>query len=178
MFADANGLIKSAANVTLSTDGTALTVGSVTISGTQISVAGGALDVNGATINNVGAPVAGSDAANKSYVDTAIAAVTIPNLAHAVYKAFGTAAETLVGSVTGFVHRIKVYVGSAYTAGATVTVGITGAAADLVANADLDAEAAGIYTVEIGKLYATPTDIKVFVAGATVGAGTVVVEYL
>jgi hypothetical protein len=178
VFADATGLLKSAANVSLSTDGTALTVGSVTISGTQISVAGGALDVNGATINNVGAPVAGSDAANKSYVDTAIAAVTIPNLAHAVYKAFGTAAETLVGSVTGFVHRIKVYVGSAYTAGATVTVGITGAAADLVANADLDAEAAGIYTVEIGKLYATPTDIKVFVAGATVGAGTVVVEYL
>ena len=178
VFADATGLLKSAANVSLSTDGTALTVGSVTISGTQISVAGGALDVNGATINNVGAPVAGSDAANKSYVDTAIAAVTIPNLAHAVYKAFGTAAETLVGSVTGFVHRIKVYVGTAYTAGATVTVGITGATADLVANADLDAEAAGIYTVEIGKLYATPTDIKVFVAGATVGAGTVVVEYL
>jgi predicted nucleic acid-binding Zn-ribbon protein len=178
MFADSNGLVKSAANVSLSTDGTALTVGSVTISGTQISVAGGTLDVNGAVIANVAAPVASTDAVNKDYVDTAIAAVTIPNLAHAVYKAFGTAAETLVGSVTGFVHRIKVYVGSAYDAGATVTVGITGATSDLVANTDLDAEAAGIYTVEIGKLYATPTDIKVFVAGSAAGAGTVVVEYL
>jgi predicted nucleic acid-binding Zn-ribbon protein len=178
VFADATGLLQSASGVSVSNDGSALTIGQVTISGTQISVAGGALDVNGATIANVGTPVAGSDAVPKSYVDTAIAAVTVPNIAHAVYKAFGTSAETLVGTVTGFVHRIKVYVGSAYTAGATVTVGITGAASDLVANADLDAEAAGIYSVEIGKMYATPTDIKVFVAGAMTGAGTVVVEYL
>lgn len=48
---------------------------SVTISGGLALTAGTAIDAGGNRIQNVGAPVAGTDAANKDYVDTALTTV-------------------------------------------------------------------------------------------------------
>lgn len=131
--------------------------------------------------------------ATEQYVDDAIAQEVIDRnaaIAAAVqagtsggakahYLAFNQATEAanefVIGSVKGFVHRVKIYVDTIATADNAIQVGITGTNGDVVTTADVDSSVAGVYVVEVAKLYASATDLKLFVAGAT--AGKVIVEY-
>lgn len=171
-----------------------LTAGQVVFAGTGGAVtsdsgmtyAAGVLTV--ATVTGLATPVNASDAVNKSYVDAKVAAVVggaTANSASAAVKAFAFdaagGAVQIAAAVTGFVHRVKVYVNTAFTdAAATLQVGL-GDAVDgsLAATTDLDPSTAACYVVEVGAM-ATAQDLTLFIAPgtSTAGAGYVVIEWI
>lgn len=113
----------------------------------------------------------------KVYTDSKISdQIGAANAARAVYASFN-GADAVIGMVAGFVHRIKVYVTSAVPGSdALIQVGTATVNGQLATTADVDSSTAGLYTVEVNEVYATATELKVFVGGAA--AGKVVVEYL
>lgn len=74
--------------------------------------------------------------------------------------------------------RVLVDVTSAYNAGASLSVGRTGAVDELALADEIDLQTAGIYQVDLRHLYGSSTQALVTVTGATAGACTVVLEYL
>ena len=137
----------------------------------------GRVDVSGAKVVNVADGVAATDAVNKGQLDAAVAAAEV---GHVVSVSTSVAASTgafPIGKVTGLVTRVRVVILNAYNSGATVTVGTDTLASDLVAAADLDESAAGVYIIETAREYQA-ANLVVTIAGATAGAAKVYVEYI
>lgn len=134
-----------------------------------------------ATVSYVDTQDAATLADAKAYADSLVGTSTV-HQAKGVYAAFAyTDTAVTIASITGRVHRVKVYIDAAF-AGTTPTVQVgTDATNGLIAAvADIDPTGAGVYVVELNQNFATATDIKVFVGGTslTAGNGSVIVEYL
>ena len=140
----------------------------------------GNVDVSGAKVVNVADGVAATDAINKGQLDAALDAVAAAEVGHVVSVAASVAAangQVALGAVTGVVTRVRVVILTPYNAGATLTVGTAALSSDLVAAADLDEAAAGVYLIETARDYAA-ADLVVEIAGATQGSAKVYVEYI
>ena len=139
-----------------------------------------ALTVTGGHFAAADAPTAEEHLTNKGYVDAAISAAVgdaSVNTAHGVVASFSGVETVSLGMVTGFVHRVKVYITTGAGAGTDVQVGTTATPNQLVSTADVDSSVAGVYVIEVGQNYATATEL--FIDSALAGvAGTVVVEYI
>lgn len=126
------------------------------------------------------APTLDSHLTNKEYVDAAIASAVgdaSVNTAHGVVASFTGVSTVSLGNVTGFVHRVKVYITAGAGTGADVQVGVTGTPNQLVTTADVDSAVTGVYIIEVAQNYATATELFVDCAEAGV-SGTVVLEYI
>lgn len=123
-------------------------------------------------------PVVSSDVATKGYVDTAIGTAAV-NTAHAVYATFdasaGAVSPTIV-TLTGRVHRVKVFVDTAASDAVSIQVGTDSVNNDVIATTDVDSGTTGMYIVEVNKNYTSSTTLKVFADNGAVGA--VLVEYI
>lgn len=144
----------------------------------------GSVVVSGATIQQVATPVNSTDAANKSYVDSAISAVntTITNNKTDTLQAVtGTLALTtmnLGSPITGRVTSVMINITTAY-AGATFSIGDSGNTSSIVAATDFDETAIGTYVVNCNVEYATATQLIVTVSGtATAGAAFIDATYI
>jgi hypothetical protein len=116
---------------------------------------------------------------SKAYTDSQVAQAVVEaqtNVARAIYASF-SGADAVIGMVKGFVHRIKVYMNVAGSSDSAVQVGTMDVNNDVTTTADVDSSVAGLYTVEVNKMYGTDTQLSIFV-GDVAAAGTVVVEYL
>lgn len=113
----------------------------------------------------------------KAYADTLVSA-GVQNAARAIYMAFDATqgSEVTIGVIAGFVHRIKVYVTAAATTDSSVEIGVTDAHSELASTGDIDSSTVGLYNLEVNHVYATATELKVFMANGA--KGTVVIEYL
>lgn len=113
----------------------------------------------------------------KAYANTLVSA-GVQNAARAIYMAFDATqgSEVTIGVIAGFVHRIKVYVTAAATTDSSVEIGVTGAHSELASTGDIDSSTVGLYNLEVNHVYATATELKVFMANGA--KGTVVIEYL
>ena len=137
----------------------------------------GRVDVSGAKVVNVADGVAATDAVNKGQLDVALAAAEVGHVVSVAASVDSTNGAVALGEITGLVTRVRVVILNAYNAGATVTVGTSTLASDLVAAADLDESAAGVYIIETAREYEA-ADLVVTIAGATAGAAKVYVEYI
>ena len=126
------------------------------------------------------APTLDTHLTNKEYVDAAIASAVgsaSVNTAHGVVASFTGVSTVSLGNVTGFVHRVKVYITAGAGTGADVQVGVTGTPNQLVTTADVDSAVTGVYIIEVAQDYATAPELFVDCAEAGV-SGTVVLEYI
>lgn len=129
------------------------------------------------------APTLDTHLTNKEYVDAAIASAVgdaSVNTAHAVVAAFDDSnSSTSLGFVTGFVHRVKVYLSATTTSNSTsLSVGTVAMPNQLVSTADVDSSVAGVYVVEVSQNYASPTELFIMTTGSFELTGNVVVEYI
>ena len=137
----------------------------------------GRVDVSGAKVVNVADGVAATDAVNKGQLDAAVAAAEVGHVVSVSTSVAASNGAFAIGEVTGMVTRVRVVILNAYNSGATVTVGTDTLASDLVAAADLDESAAGVYIIETAREYEA-ANLVVTIAGATAGAAKVYVEYI
>ena len=137
----------------------------------------GRVDVSGAKVVNVADGVAATDAVNKGQLDAAVAASEVGHVVSKSVSVAATNGQVTIGAVTGMVTRVRVVVLTAYNTGATISVGTDALASDLVAAADVDETAAGVYIIETARDYAA-ANLVVTIAGATVGSAKVYVEYI
>jgi hypothetical protein len=144
----------------------------------------GSVVVSGATIQQVATPVNSTDAANKSYVDSAISAVntTITNnktdSLQAVTGTLGLTTMNLGSPITGRVTSVMINITTAY-AGATFSIGVSGNTSSIVAATDFDETAIGTYVVNCNVEFATATQMIVTVSGtATAGAAFIDATYI
>jgi hypothetical protein len=116
-------------------------------------------------------------AAAEAYTDGKVSA-GVQNAARAIYVAFDATAgsEITVGTIAGFVHRIKVYITTAASTDSSVQVGTTDVNGQLATTADVDSMTVGLYNLEVNQVYGAATALKVFMANGA--KGTVVIEYL
>lgn len=73
---------------------------------------------------------------------------------------------------------VKVVVTSAYTSGAEIVIGRTGATSELASADEIDAQSTGIYQIDTMHLYGSATQLLATVTGASAGAGYVIVTYV
>jgi hypothetical protein len=168
------------------TDSSALTFNSGTGVLTATGFATAGLTISANMITGLATPVNPSDAVNKSYVDAQVSS-GVTNAGRAAYAAFAytQTAVTVASAITGFVHRVKVYVNTAFddTVDAAVQVGTviggTAVANALVATSDTDPTIAACYVVELAVPVAA-ADLVINVTGgtSTQGAGYVVIEWI
>ena len=137
----------------------------------------GRVDVSGARVVNVAKGVEATDAVNKGQLEAAVAAAEVGHIVSLSASVAAANGQVSLGAVTGVVTRVRVVVLGAYNAGASLTVGTQALASDLVAAADLDESAAGVYLIETAREYAGE-ELVVEIAGATAGAAKVYVEYI
>ena len=137
----------------------------------------GRVDVSGAKVVNVADGVAATDAINKGQLDAAVAASEVGHVVSKSVSVAATNGQVTIGAVTGMVTRVRVVVLTAYNTGATISVGTDALASDLVAAADVDETAAGVYIIETARDYAA-ANLVVTIAGATAGSAKVYVEYI
>ena len=137
----------------------------------------GRVDVSGAKVVNVADGVAATDAVNKGQLDAAVAASEVGHVVSKSVSVAATNGQVTIGAVTGMVTRVRVVVLTAYNTGATISVGTDALASDLVAAADVDETAAGVYIIETARDYAA-ANLVVTIAGATAGSAKVYVEYI
>jgi trimeric autotransporter adhesin len=169
-----NSLARSALSIDTTTGHTGLLYNSTTgVFGVDQTVI--------ATVASVTAGDAATLAAAEAYTDSKVAGKT-QFAGQAAYAAFAytDTALTLAPAVTGLVHRVKVYVSTAFTdAAASIQVGTAGTANQFVSTADLDVTGAACYVVEIASPVAAQ-DLLVAISGATStqGAGYVVIEWI
>jgi hypothetical protein len=185
-----DGAVEVGALTAVSGTFSSLTAGSMVFAGTAgLLSTDGDLSYNAATnvltitsghFASADAPTADEHLTNKEYVDGAIASAigdASVNTAHGIVASFSGVANVSLGMVTGFVHRVKVYITTGAGAGTDVQVGTTGTPNQLVTTADVDSSVTGVYVIEVGQNYATATEL--FIDSALAGvAGTVVVEYI
>lgn len=144
----------------------------------------GSVDASNAKIAHVANATLAHEAVNLGQLQSSIATAQDAATVGSHRTVTATVAETTgtvaLGPVKGLAVRVKVVVSSAFSTGATVTVGTASAPAELVAAADVDESAVGMYIVELAKDYAVATSLLVTVtagSGAT-GAAKVYVEYV
>jgi hypothetical protein len=171
------------------TDSSALTFNSTTGVLTATGFATSGLTIGATMLTGLATPAVDADAANKKYVDDQIASHVSAGTANAgrsAYAAFAytDTAKTVVSAVTGFVHRVKVYVSTAFddaSAGVQVgtVIGGTAVANALVSTSDTDATVAACYVVELAQPVAAADLVINIAAGtSTAGAGYVVIEWI
>lgn len=145
----------------------------------------GAVDVSGAAIHNVATPVNGTDAANKAYVDSAVSAVnsaltaglvgTVQDIAATV----GLTAVNIGAAIKGRVKSITVEITTPYSAGASLTIGVTGNVTAVCDDSQIDESSVGSYNIQVDDTFTTATQLIVNVAGTpTAGAANVYIEYV
>jgi hypothetical protein len=172
------------------TDSSALTFNSGTGVLTATGFATAGLTISATMLTGLAAPVNPTDAANMAYVDAQVAtavATGVTNAGRAAYAAFAytQATVTVAPAITGFVHRVKVYVNTAFddTVDAAVQVGTsvggTLTANSLVSTSDTDPTIAACYVVELAQPVAAADLVVSITAGtSTQGAGYVVIEWI
>lgn len=169
----------SATAVTFAADGSAANVDVVLApKGT------GSVDASNHKIVNVSNATVATDAVNLGQLQAATTAAQTAATAgsHRSVSASVTeagSATVALGSIAGTAVRVKVVVTTGFSAGATLTV-TDAASATLVAAADVDEAAVGMYIVELAKDYGSATALTINMtkgAGAT-GVAKVYVEYI
>lgn len=140
----------------------------------------GTVALNFSKLTQVADPTTAQDAATKNYVDNAVS--TGASKVGSIQTRTVTLAQAtanVAGVVKGRVRRVMINVTTAYSAGATFTIG-TGASVDqIVADVDFDESTVGTYEINTNVDYAVDTQLVVTVNGSpTVGAATIVIEYV
>ena len=137
----------------------------------------GTVDVSSARVVNVAAPTAGTDAANKAYVDTNLAGGYVKTAVVDITESTGAVS---LGSIKGTVLRVKVYVTTAFSTGASITVGTAADSTALAPSSNVDETATGLYLVETMSSYGSTTELvaAVTAGSGSTGTGKVVIEYL
>ncbi len=142
----------------------------------------GRVDVSNAVFTNVATPSAARDAANKGYVDTAVATSLTSAFAGAVRTRVVTLTNAgsvnLGAMVRGTVLRVRASVTNAFAAGSALRVGVSGSTEQLAAEAETDLQTTGLYLVENAMSYGSDTQVLAEVVGSGSGSVTVVLEYL
>lgn len=131
-------------------------------------------------ITQVTDPTNAQDAATKNYVDNAIGTGTskVGSLQTRT-TALATTTANVAGVVKGRVRRVMIAITTAYSAGATFTVGTAAAPASIVAATDFDEATVGVYEVTTNVDYAVDTQLVITVSGApAAGAAEVVIDYV
>jgi hypothetical protein len=167
------------------TDSSALTFNSGTGVLTATGFATADLTMSANMLTGLATPVNPADAVNKAYVDAQLVSGTA-NAGHAAVAAFAytQASVTVATAITGFVHRVKVYVSTAFTDATSgiqvgTSVGGTLTANSLVATSDNDPTGAACYVVEIANpVSAADLIISISAGASTAGAGYVVIEWI
>jgi len=148
----------------------------------------GVFGVDQTVIATVAAMTAG-DAATlasaEAYTDSKVAGKT-QYAGQAAYAAFtfASTAVTVAPAITGLVHRVKVYVATAFTDATSgiqvgTSVGGTLTANTLVATTDTDPTIAACYVVELAvPVSAADLVVSISAGASTAGAGTVVIEWI
>jgi hypothetical protein len=180
-----SGQVVFAGTAGLLTDSSALTFNSGTGVLTATGFATSGLTIGATSITGLATPVNAADAVNKSYVDSQVTSgVTNAGRAAYVSYAYTDTTKNIATSITGFVHRVKVYVNTTFTdATSTIQVGTrvsgTLTANSLVASTDSDTQTAACYEIELSQpVSAADLVITVTAGTSTAGAGYVVVEWI
>jgi hypothetical protein len=168
----------SATAVTFAADGSASNVDVVLApKGT------GSVSASNAKIVAVANGTAPTDAVNVSQLQTAVSSAQTAATSGSHRSVSAAITETngsvALGTVNGTAVRVKVVVTSAFSAGASITVGRAGATAELVASSDVDEAAVGMYVIELAKDYTSTGITATVVAGSgSTGTAKVYVEYI
>lgn len=140
----------------------------------------GTVALNFKKIIQVADPTTAQDAATKNYVDNAVS--TGSSKVGSVQTrtvALTTTTTNVAGVVKGRVRRVMINITTAYSAGATFTIGTSGTVDGIVAAADFDESAIGTYEISTNVDYAVDSQLVVTVNGTpSVGAATIVIEYV
>jgi len=142
----------------------------------------GFIDATNSLISNVTTPVAGTDAANKAYVDSTVATAGAGDVRTLKTTFALTAAATLPFSAAipagATVTRITMKVTTASDTASTVVVGISGNTGKYMAALENDPAATGLYISEVMELEASAVTPDVVVATpGTVGSVDIIIEY-
>jgi len=140
----------------------------------------GTVALNFSKLTQVADPTTAQDAATKNYVDNAVS--TGASKVGSIQTRTVTLAQAtanVAGVVKGRVRRVMINVTTAYSAGATFTIGTSTTADQVVAAVDFDESAIGTYEITTNVDYAVDTQLVVTVNGTpSVGAATIVIEYV
>lgn len=130
----------------------------------------GVINSSTARYTNAADPIDAQDLVTKKYLDDQI------GTGAKVAATPMTTAASYTQTITGTVHRIKIYVQTAYSANATMSIS-DGQGGTLVAVADNDAETVGAYIVDMYNTYTNAT-FTLSIGGAPVsGAAVWMTEY-
>lgn len=179
------GQVVFAGTAGLLSDSSALTFNSTTGVLTATGFATAGVTVNATTVTGLADPVNPTDAVNLESMTAAISSAVgaaATDTAHAAYIAYSytsTSPVTIASNVTGFVHRIKVYVNTAFTDDTATVIVQAATAGALTATGDVDPTGVACYVVELAQPVTADTlQIAITPATSTAGAGYVVVEWV
>jgi hypothetical protein len=147
----------------------------------------GAIQASGANIQDVATPVNPTDAVNKEYVDTAVAAAESAATTALVgtfqneTASISTASVNLSNPILGTIRNVTVQILTPYVGAGAVTIQIgTVANPTLISDGTtLDETTAGLYPITCVANFATATQLIVTISGApSAGAALVMIDYV
>jgi hypothetical protein len=147
----------------------------------------GAIQVSGASIQDVATPVNATDAVNKAYVDTAVAAAESAATTALIgtfqneTASISTASVNLSNPIKGTIRNVTVQIQTPYVGTGAVTIQIgTASNPTLISDGStLDETTAGLYPITCVATFATATQLIVTINGApSAGAALVMIDYV
>lgn len=153
----------------------------------------GKVSVSGAVVANVAIGVASDDAVNvyqltqasdiaKAYTDSLSTSSGVSNKIGSLQTReiiISTASMNIGNVIKGHVRRVMLKINTAYSNGATFTVGRAGALSEVIDGSMIDESSIGLYDMNISVEYSVDTQLIVTVTGGpSTGAAVLVIEYI